>query len=191
MKPVILASSSPRRRMLLDQVGLPYRVVTSFTDESLPEGLSPSGHVEILARRKAQSVADKINEGLVIGADTIVVWREQILGKPLNNADAVSMLRKLQGSVHEVFTGLAVIDVGNKDTVVTHERTEVKFRPVSDEEILRYVSTGEPLDKAGAYAAQGVGAIFISEIHGCYFNVVGLPLARLALVLDQFGISIF
>ncbi|RJQ30551.1 MAG: septum formation inhibitor Maf [Peptococcaceae bacterium] len=190
MEPLILASTSPRRKELLDMLGLSFRVLTSSVDETTPPDLPPSTVVELLAERKARAVAENLGSGLVIGADTIVVWQGQILGKPVDSSQAATMLRCLQGSMHEVFTGLAVVNALSGKTVVIHERTKVTFRRIEDKEILSYVATGEPMDKAGAYAVQGIGAIFIQRIEGCYTNVVGLPLARLAEILKQFNYNI-
>ncbi len=187
--PVYLASSSPRRRMLLEQLGLPFTVVVPRVQEEVEEGLPPHHLVEMLALRKAKAVAPSIPRGVVVAADTVVVWERKILGKPADAREAGEMLSLLSGNEHEVFTGVAVMEKPSGRRVVTHERTLVKFRPLSKEEIDKYVATGEPLDKAGAYAAQGLGAIFIAGIKGCYFNVVGLPLARLALVLKEFGVD--
>ncbi|MDQ0285493.1 septum formation protein [Desulfofundulus luciae] len=189
MLPIYLASSSPRRSMLLEQLGLPFTVVVPEVEEKVPEGLPPHQLVETLALRKAGAVAPSISRGLVVAADTIVVWQDKVLGKPADAREAALMLSLLAGDEHEVFTGVAVMEKPSGRRVVTHERTRVRFRPLTTEEIARYVATGEPLDKAGAYAAQGLGAIFIAGIRGCYFNVVGLPLARLAQVLKEFGVD--
>ncbi|HHW44663.1 MAG TPA: septum formation inhibitor Maf [Desulfotomaculum sp.] len=190
MIPVYLASSSPRRRMLLEQVGLPFTVVEPRVEEEMDEQLPPHRLVEKLALRKASSVARQLTGGLVVAADTVVVLGDRVLGKPADAAEAISMLSLLAGNVHEVYTGLTVMEPPPGRRVVTHERTRVRFRSLTAEEIVNYVATGEPLDKAGAYAAQGLGAIFIAGIEGCYFNVVGLPLARLATVLQEFGLDL-
>jgi septum formation protein len=187
--PIYLASSSPRRSMLLEQLGLPFTVVVPEVEEEVQEGLPPHQLVETLALRKAGAVAPSISKGLVVAADTVVVWQGKVLGKPADAREAAEMLGLLAGNEHEVFTGVAVMEKPSGRRVVTHERTRVRFRPLTTEEIARYVATGEPLDKAGAYAAQGLGAIFIAGIRGCYFNVVGLPLARLAQVLKEFGVD--
>ncbi|RKO67685.1 Maf family protein [Desulfofundulus salinus] len=189
MLPIYLASSSPRRSMLLEKLGLPFTVVVPRVEEGVQEALPPHQLVETLALRKARAVAPSISKGLVVAADTVVVWHDKVLGKPADTREASEMLSLLSGNEHEVYTGVAVIEKPSGRRVVTHERTRVKFRPLTAEEIARYVATGEPLDKAGAYAAQGLGAIFIAGIRGCYFNVVGLPLARLAQVLKEFGVD--
>ena len=172
---------------MLTQIGLPFRVVVSNIEEQVPPGLAPAEIVTRLAREKARAVAAGLNAGLVLGADTIVVYQRQILGKPADQAEAAVMLQKLQGDTHEVYTGVALLDVASGRSATAYERTEVTFRPLSPEEIRRYVATGEPLDKAGAYGAQGRGAAFVERIVGCYNNVVGLPLSRLALMLQDFS----
>lgn len=189
MPPIYLASSSPRRRMLLAQLGLPFSVVVPEVKEEIKNSLPFARLVEELALKKALAVESAISRGLILAADTIVVWQGKVLGKPSSEAEAREMLRCLSGCVHEVYTGLAVLEKPTGRRVITHERTEVKFRTLSEEEIARYVATGEPMDKAGAYAAQGLGAIFIEGINGCYFNVVGLPVAKLAAILKEFGID--
>lgn len=188
--PIYLASASPRRRVLLEQLGLNFEVIVSSIDETVEAELPPEQLVEVLARSKAQAVAAKLESGIVIGADTIVVREEQVLGKPSTAREAREMLQLLQDAWHAVFTGLAVIDAHSGRAEVTHECTRVKFKPLTEDEITRYVATGEPLDKAGSYAIQGLGAIFIEQMQGCYFNVVGLPLAKLAEVLKGFGVEV-
>lgn len=190
MKKLILASSSPRRAELMKQIGLNFEIKVSSVDEALLPGLSPPELVERLAESKAAAVARELNDGIVIGADTVVVWREQVMGKPLSEAEAFDMLSKLQGGVHEVFTGVALIDVRSGKVLVSHEKTRVFFRAVEEEEISRYVASREPFDKAGAYGVQGLAAIFIRRLEGCYTNVVGLPLARLSVMLKDFGFKV-
>ncbi|MCL6635189.1 MAG: Maf family protein [Peptococcaceae bacterium] len=190
MQPIILASSSPRRAELLRQIGLKYETLVYPVDETPVPGLSPSALVEKLSEKKALAVAEKLRQGLVIGADTVVVRQGEVLGKPADFEEAVKMLKRLQGAPHEVFTGLALVDAANGRAVVRHEKTRVFFRNLQDDEIRRYVDTGEPMDKAGAYGVQGIAAIFIEKIEGCYSNVVGLPLALLAKMLGEFGFSV-
>lgn len=186
---VILASASPRRRELLSLIFNEFRVVPSeFDESSVPGELPPAEHVLYSARMKARDVAQDHPESLVIGADTIVAVEGPILGKPTDAADAARMLRLLSGRTHQVYTGVAV-HVGDKERSGV-ECTDVDFRELTDEVISRYVSTGEPLDKAGAYAIQGKGAVLISGIRGCYSNVVGLPLHRLSRLLAEFGIEV-
>lgn len=152
--------------------------------------MPPAQQVERLAERKAAVVASQTREGLVIGADTLVVASGQPLGKPANRQEAIGMLETLQGKSHEVLTGLAVIDAATGRSIITHQATAVKFKPMTKEQIERYVDTGEPMDKAGAYAVQGKASIFIDGIRGCYFNVVGLPVSKLAEALGEFGVEI-
>ncbi len=189
MLPIYLASSSPRRRELMEQLGLPFTVVIKNVDESVGGAMPPGKLVETLAERKARVAAGDLNRGLVIGSDTVVVWRDRIMGKPGDEEEAVEMLGCLQGDEHSVYSGLAVIDAGTGRVHVSHGRTKVFFRPAGMDEIKMYAGTGEPLDKAGGYAIQGLGAVFVKGIEGCYFNVVGLPLARLAGVLNYFGVD--
>ncbi|HHY92885.1 MAG TPA: septum formation protein Maf, partial [Firmicutes bacterium] len=157
-------------------------------------GSEPGALVEELARRKAAAVAASLeepDERLVVGADTIVVLADRILGKPRDEAEARSMLTALSGRWHQVFTGVAVIDPVSGRTVSAHETTRVKFRCLAARGIAAYVATGEPLDKAGAYGVQGKGALLVECIDGCFYNVVGLPLVKLAAVLREFGFDVW
>lgn len=192
MPPIILASASPRRSQLLRDLGVPFRVVPSDAPEpppSLEETRNPAFYVEKLARLKAQS---NENEAVVIAADTVVVLNtggeNQVLGKPRNKAEARAMLTLLRGQTHQVFTGVCVRR--GAETRIAHQVTTVSFSDFSDEFIAAYVQTGEPLDKAGAYAAQGKGALLIERIEGDYFNVVGLPLELLGRMLREFEVEI-
>ncbi|MBD3306468.1 septum formation inhibitor Maf [candidate division KSB3 bacterium] len=186
MPRIILASSSPRRKMLLSQIGVPFEVVASDVDEHVDQRLPPVDVARQLALRKAQAVAASHADALVVGADTIVVDEEGILGKPRHADEAFQMLSRLSGKVHRVITGLALIATSpSPATLVQHETTQVKMTTLSRQEISRYIDTGEPLDKAGAYAIQGRGAAFIEWIHGCYPNVVGLPLFRFLQMVKQ------
>ena len=182
--PLVLASASPRRVTLLQQVGAEFTVVDPGPDRSWPGSAEPRHGVRALALVKAASVAAKRPGSVVIGADTVVVVRGVRLGKPSDRTEAVSMLRRLHGRTHEVWTGIAV--VRGKDARTAAECTRVQFGRLTDEEIRRYVATREPLDKAGGYGIQGLGALLVRRIDGDYFNVVGLPLYRLRLVLSEF-----
>lgn len=182
---LILASASPRRFNLLKQVGIPFRQVVSGVNEDVEAPAEPDAHVLELSRRKAQDVARDLSSGVILGADTVVVLDGQILGKPVDDDEAARMLQRLSGRTHQVYTGLTLIDVAGDASFSHVERTEVTFRELSEEEIAAYVSTGEPLDKAGAYGIQGQGALLVSGINGCYFNVVGLPLAGLMDLLHR------
>lgn len=191
---MILASASPRRRALLAGLGLTFQVVPSTASEEAVPGSEPGALVEELARRKAAAVAASLeepDERLVVGADTIVVLADRILGKPRDEAEARSMLTALSGRWHQVFTGVAVIDPVSGRTVSAHETTRVKFRCLAARDIAAYVATGEPLDKAGAYGVQGKGALLVECIDGCFYNVVGLPLVKLAAVLREFGFDVW
>lgn len=191
--PLVLASGSPRRRELLRQAGIPFRVRPARVDEdallaSLPPGLGPGGAVERLALAKAQDVAGRLRRPrLVLAADTTVVLDGEMIQKPRDEDDARRMLALLSGRTHEVFTGVALI--GPARVRVAHERTRVTMAPLSPAVIERYVRTGEPMDKAGAYAVQGYGSLLVERIEGCYFNVVGLPLPLLARLLREFGVE--
>lgn len=189
-KRIILASSSPRRRELLEKIGLEFIVDYNEIDESFPDNLSPAEGVELLSFKKAQAAASKYNNGVVIGSDTIVVLDGEVLGKPAHHEDAYAMLNKLQGSVHEVISGIAVLDIDLGESFVSHEITKVKMRSMSEEMILRYIEAADYEDKAGSYAIQELGAILVERIEGDYFNVVGLPLYLLSRLLEKFDIKI-
>ena len=183
----MLASASPRRRELLAQAGFRFRVeAADIPEEPLP-GEDPIAYVTRLAREKAEAIATRIAEPMtvILGADTTVVIDGAILGKPEDAADAARMLRLLSGRTHQVITGVAVLTGKGADeqTLVAAEITSVQFQSLSAEEMDAYVATGEPMDKAGAYAIQGRAARWIPRIQGCYFNVVGLPLALVASLL--------
>jgi septum formation protein len=176
-EPLILGSASPRRAEILRSVGWEFTVAAADVDETLLRGEAPAVYVERLALAKARAVAENHPGRLVLGADTTVVIDDTILGKPENAEDARRMLRMLSGRRHLVLTGVALVRAGERaNERVTHQTTEVVFGSLSDTEIDWYVATGEPMDKAGAYAIQGLGAVFIAEIHGDYWNVVGLPI---------------
>ncbi len=172
---LVLASGSPRRAEILRAVGWPFEAVSADVDEALRAGESPARYVERLAREKAEAVARGRLSGLVLGADTTVVAGGEILAKPVDTEDARRMLRRLAGRWHEVLTGVAMVRAEDKRVEVAHERTRVRFCRMTDEEVDWYVGTGEPADKAGAYAVQGRAALFIEGLEGDYWNVVGLP----------------
>lgn len=185
MKKIILASQSPRRRELLMQIGVTFTVEVSDAEEEM-SGARPDEIVQNLARRKAEAVAacHTGENAVVIGADTIVVYADEILGKPKDAADARRMLRELSGNVHQVYTGVCVIDTGGGEAFggaenTFAERTDVYVSPLTDADIDAYLATGEPFDKAGSYGIQGVFARHIEKIDGDYTNVVGLPVGRL------------
>src|SRR5205085_10713892 len=172
---LVLASRSPCRADILGAVAWPFETEAADVDEALRGGESAARYVERLAREKAQAVAARRLFGLVLGADTVVVADGEILGKPDDATEARRMLRRLRGRWHEVLTGVALVRVETKQTVIAHAATRVRFAPMTDAEIDWYIATNEPTDKAGAYAVQGCGALFIEAIDGDYWNVVGLP----------------
>jgi len=193
---LILASASPRRQELLAMLGLDFKVMVSAFEEKESSGLptTPAELVMTTAWGKAEEVfritsgQPETAEDLVIGADTIVVLDGRHLGKPAGREEARRMLHALSGRWHEVFTGLALLH--RRKSLTACEMTRVHFRPLTDEEIANYINTGEPLDKAGAYGIQGLGAIFVDRIEGCFYNVMGLPVPRLALLLKEYGITL-
>ena len=186
---LILASASPRRRKLLTQLGLDFEVVTSDFEEDNSQDISPIELVLRQAREKSLAVAAKTeSHDIIIGADTIVVVDGEVYGKPHDTNDAVRMLTNLSGREHHVITGIAVVRNGQVWT--DHAVTAVYMAKLSDGEIQRYVATGEAMDKAGAYAIQGIGSILIERIAGCYFNVVGLPLHILSKLLHKAGVDL-
>lgn len=189
---IILASGSPRRRELLSMLGLPFEVIVSDSDESTPADWTPEMIVRGLALRKAEAVipaAGKRNV-VIVGSDTIVVQDGKVLGKPVDKQDSRAMLELLQGRTHQVYTGVACIGLPEGTVSVDHRVTSVTMRTLREEEISAYIATGEPVDKAGSYAIQGLGATLVEGIEGCYFNVVGLPLSLLGGMLKGYGISV-
>jgi septum formation protein len=183
---VVLASSSPRRHDLLKLIGVDHEVVPADLDESQLPGEKPDAHAERLARSKAEVIAGSRWDALVIGADTIVVVDEHILGKPRDVADAARMLRMLSNRSHIVMTAVAVALGGRTLSVV--EKVTVSFRDLTEDEIARYIATGEPMDKAGAYGIQGYGATIVRRVEGDYFAVMGLSLVRLVDLMTQLGV---
>lgn len=191
MQKIILASASPRRAELLRQLGIEFCVTESGVAEEQIGETAPAKLAERLALAKAEAVAGRIEEGLIIAADTVVFAGEKLLGKPASPADARAMLRQLSGSRHEVMTGIALIALPVK-TVRTHvETTAVYMREISEQEMDWYISSREPFDKAGGYGIQGKAAVFVERLEGCYFNVVGLPLAALWRLLADLGIDVW
>lgn len=183
--PLILASASPRRRHLLQTLGLQFEVIPSYAEEHAPDGLPPEALVQQLAMEKAGVVAANHPDALTLGADTIVVLDGEVLGKPADAAEARAMLRRLSGRAHTVFTGLALLYPAADLRQTTFEATEVTFGALTDGEIDAYVATGAPLDKAGAYGIQeDYGALFVERIEGDFYTVMGLPLHRLYRLLQ-------
>ena len=186
---IVLASRSPRRRQLLEQMGLrDFRIVCSDADETASPGLTPPALVEALSARKAAAVQHAAAAGdLIIAADTVVALDGRILGKPADGPDAFAMLSALSGRRHQVYTGLTVVCGAQRLT--EHEVTAVTFRSLSSAEICAYIATGEPMDKAGASGIQGRGALFVEGIEGDYYNVMGLPVCRLGRILARLGVD--
>lgn len=176
MTDIILASASPRRSELMTLAGFRFDVICADIDEIVPEKALPQEVVMSLALQKAQAVAKDHRKSAVVGSDTVVALDGKILGKPRSEKEAAEMLRSLSGRIHKVFTGVAIV-CGEKVTSF-FEETEVEFYPLTDQEILDYIATGEPMDKAGAYGIQGRGAVLVKRINGDYFNVMGLPISK-------------
>ena len=186
---IILASGSPRRRELLERMGLRgFQIVVPQTDETLDPALNPAEQVQRLSQEKAAAVAEQVGpDSLIIAADTVVALDGAILGKPAGEEEAVRMLSALSGVRHQVYTGLTVQQGSQR--VTEYEQTAVTFRPLSREDIENYIAAGESLDKAGAYGIQGCGALLVRGIEGDYYNVMGLPVAHLAEILRRFGVD--
>ncbi|UVI28124.1 Maf family protein [Paenibacillus spongiae] len=197
IRQLVLASSSPRRRelvVLLD-LSLPVLILSTDADETTPSEWSPSYIVEQLALRKARAAVgclegEHAKNSVVVGADTIVVLDGEVMGKPKDTEEAVRMLGRLQGREHQVFTGVACIRTDDGSEIVSHRMTRVKMKSMDTIRIERYVASGEPMDKAGSYAIQGLGAVMVDSIEGCYFNVVGLPVSLLAEMLETCGVDV-
>ncbi|WP_079510342.1 Maf family protein [Mesobacillus jeotgali] len=185
MQRLILASSSPRRKELLENLRLQFEISSSDADESFSATLSPSEAVMELASRKSGMVAQNFPDCFVIGSDTVVVHDGMILGKPESGQEASEMLKKLSGNTHSVYTGVSIISP-EKETRF-YEKTDVTFWELSDEEIDTYIKSGEPFDKAGGYGIQGFGSMLVREISGDYYTVVGLPVSRLVRELRKIG----
>ena len=184
-KKLILASASPRRADLLRMLGLSFDIVPSRVSEDLNPPLGPADHVLEIARRKVRAVAQQYRKEIVLGADTVVALEDEILEKPQDRDHAAQMLARLSGKTHRVFTGVTLTDTATGKTLSDVAVTGVTIRPLSSEDIQRYVATEEPLDKAGAYAAQGRAAVFVESVSGCFYNVVGLPLTCFWTLLEQ------
>jgi len=191
---IILASASPRRKQLLEQAGIPFVVRPSDVDEDrlTPPDPSPPAVVRHLAMAKARAVAPLLADqpgALILGADTAVVLEGEMLGKPAGEEEAARMLSRLAGRTHTVYTALALVGAGGREQAA-YAATRVTMRPMSPQLLAAYIATGEPMDKAGAYGIQGFGSMLVERIEGCYFNVVGLPLALLAQMLEDWNIDL-
>jgi len=184
MQTIYLASKSPRRRDLLKQLGVKFRLVIPEVSEKISER-NPKRFAMRLARQKVESVEKNIKKGIIIGVDTVVVINNKILGKPKDKNDARMMIKLLSNKKHKVISGLYILSKPNNRAILTSEMTKVKFRKLSDNEIEKYISSREPYDKAGAYGIQGKAKIFIENISGCYYNVVGLPIYQLLACLKK------
>ncbi len=184
----ILASQSPRRRELLSMLGLEFETITADIDETMDPALSPAEAVAQVCQRKAEAVGQNHPGRLIVAADTIVVVDDRILGKPKTEQAAKDMLHLLSGREHTVMTGFCLWQDGRAETHV--EQTRLRFRPLSDEEIDAYVATGSPLDKAGAYGIQDQASIFVQQLDGDYYNVMGLPLCALTTCLRRWGVAV-
>lgn len=187
-KKIILASASPRRKELLSQIGITFEIIKAEKEEHITSSI-PTEVVKELSMQKAKEVAAKCDSSIIIGADTIVAMEGQILGKPKDRADAMRMLRLLQGKKHQVITGVTVL-LGSTKTLSFAEVTDVSLYPMTDAQIERYIATGEPMDKAGAYGIQGRFAAYVRGIEGDYNNVVGLPIGRLYQEVLSVGIDL-
>ncbi len=194
---IILASSSPRRLQLLKSIELQFEVMPSLLEETIDEKLDPQTQVSNLAKQKAEdifrSVENESGEVVVIGADTMVVLDGKLLGKPVDDAEAKKMLTALSGRKHIVFTGVHIVSKRADNSVerlATVEQTHVTFRKLQETEIVAYIATREPMDKAGAYALQGIGSLLVAGVEGCCTNVIGLPIPRVVSMLRELGISI-
>lgn len=189
MRKIILASGSPRRKELLEQIGMKFEIRKAEREEVITS-MIPEEVVKELSMQKAEEVAGKYDGDVIIGADTVVASEGQILGKPKDRADALRMLRLLQGKEHQVITGVAALLKENGKVVNFAETTKVRVFPMTEEQMERYIDTGEPMDKAGAYGIQGSFAAYVSGIDGDYNNVVGLPVGRLYQEVLKMGIDL-
>ncbi|MGE5405566.1 MAG: Maf family protein [Candidatus Saccharibacteria bacterium] len=190
MKRLVLASGSPRRRQLLESLGLNFDIIPPPAEEITQNWNTPQDYAEQLSQYKARQIAEKVTDAVVLAADTIVVKNHEIMGKPQNPQEAQDMLQALSGAPHTVVTGICIIDVSSGCELLDSESTTVYFKKLSDEKISRYIETGEPFDKAGAYGIQGHGALLVEKVEGCFYNVVGLPMAKLESMLETLGINL-
>jgi septum formation protein len=184
---LILASSSPRRKELLGKLGIPFEVVTAGVSEDVEGDIGPEEMVVMLAKRKAGAVAQSLTSGIVIGSDTTIAFEGKVLGKPKDKEDARAILKSLRGKRHQVYSGIALVNVENNRVEASAVVTSIRMRNYSDDEINDYVASGEPMDKAGAYAIQGEGGRLVEQMEGSFDNVVGLPVRELAEMLKRFG----
>lgn len=188
---IILASTSPRRHGLAQDMGLEFEIAPSDYEEDMTLGLTPDKLVMELSNGKASDVARKFKDEIIIGADTIVVFEGKKLGKPKSKEDAFKMLKSFSGKWQEVYSGVTMIDCKTGKKVQDYEVSKVKFRKLNDDEIKRYIETGESMDKAGAYGIQGLSSIFIEKVEGCYQNILGFPVYNIYKNLKKLGVDIF
>jgi len=179
-KKIVLASKSPRRALLFQQLGLKFTVMESDIREEIPENemVTPDAFVMSMALKKTRNIGNKINNGLIVGADTVVVSDSIILGKPTDPSNARNMLAQLSGTTHRVYTGIVLLFKPENIIKTDFDVTEVQFKEITNNEIIEYVQSGEPMDKAGAYGIQGLGSLFIKKVNGCFFNVMGFPISK-------------
>lgn len=190
MKQIILASASPRRKEILAKTGLKFQVEAGAYEEDMGLDMEPHKLARFLSLEKAKAVAGKYKNALIIAADTFITFKGEILGKPHTDIEAKRMLSLLNGKTHSVITGFTIIDTGSNEKISESVETKVCFKRLTEDEIKAYVKSGEPLDKAGAYAIQGLGSVFVKKIEGDYFNVMGLPLGSLTEALKKFGVYV-
>jgi len=190
MKKIILASASPRRKQLLEQIGLKFEIDPSNYEEDMTLKMKPSKLAEFLSLGKAKDVAARHKDSIIISADTIVAVDDEVFGKPKTSEKAKYMLQKLSGRAHSVITGFTIIDTKTNKQLSKSVETKVYFKDISDKEMGTYISTGEPLDKGGSYAIQGLAALFVEKVDGDFFNIVGLPIFELVHELKNFGINV-
>lgn len=183
---IVLASNSPRRKELLNNLNIDFKIIPSNVEEVVIENEKPEVLAMRLAFSKAYDVASKNKNSIVIGADTIVVLNDNVLGKPKDENDAFNMLKNLSNTYHQVITGISVVRLKDEKKIVDYVVSDVKFKKLDDEKIKRYIDTKEPLDKAGAYGIQGYGSLLVEEIKGDYFNIVGLPTSKLDEILFKY-----
>lgn len=193
MRKVILASSSPRRKQLLEEIGLEFSIHPSEAEEIMSPEMHPSKLVMENAFRKASDVAGHYlkQDCIVIGSDTVVVFRNKVMGKPADPDDARIMLSRLRNQTHQVYSGISIYDCFSTDYIIDYAATDVSMWDFCDSVLEDYLDSGEPFDKAGAYGIQGRGRLLVKGISGCYFNVVGLPVTLLSMNLIRFGINVF
>lgn len=186
----ILASSSPRRRALLKQIGMDFKIVPSLYEEDMGLKLDNVKLAKTLAYGKAKEVAGRVKKGIIIGSDTFISFQGKRIGKPKNAKDAERILKMISGKMLKIYSGIAIIDKYSGKEITDCEMTEVKMKKMTEDEIKKYIQTGEPLDKSGAFGIQEQGVKFVEKINGCYSNVVGLPIYKLYINLQKLGINI-